>query len=70
MVKVIRYWWYVVPLMFRHSLGRWYVFRDCPKWVLEELVEVAKHDDGACADTSSFLREAVDELTRRNTWKR
>lgn len=70
MLRALRYWLIVIPLMFKHSLGRWYVFRDCPKWVLEELAEVAKHDDEACPDTSSFLREATDELTRRNQWKR
>jgi hypothetical protein len=65
-MRWLAFWWHVTPLMFRHSLGRWYVFRDCPRWVLEELAEVQKHDDNADADTSSFLAEAAAELSRRN----
>lgn len=38
MTRWLLFWWYVLPLMVRHSLGRWYVFRDCPQWVLEEVV--------------------------------
>lgn len=69
-MRALLFWWHVVPLMVRHSLGRWYVFRDCPAWILEELADVAAQDDGACNDTSSFLREAAEELHRRKKWKR
>lgn len=68
MIRWLLFWWHVTPLMARHSFGRWYVFRDCPQWVLEELADV--QDDEACADTSSFLREAREELSRRKTWKK
>lgn len=65
-MRWLAFWWHVTPLMMRHCLGRWYVFRDCPLWVLQELAEVQHADDGADTDTSSFLLEAVAELHRRN----
>ena len=69
MMRWLLFWWYVLPLLVRHQLGRWYVFRDSPQWVLEEVVADVQ-DDGSSADTSSFLREAQEELGRRKTWKR
>ena len=70
MLRDLLFWWYVSPLMVRHQLGRWYVFRDCPTWVVQELADMQEIDDGKESDVSSFFQEATDELHRRNTWKR
>lgn len=68
LIEALLFIWYVTPPIIRHSRGRWYVFRNCPEWVLEELAEVV--EDEADAITSSFLREAREELHRRRTWKK
>lgn len=74
MTKFIIFWWYVIPSIVNHCLGRWYVLRNCPQWVIEELVkleEPCKTDKRAKPDVKSFIQEAIKEreLRMRNKQK-
>lgn len=69
-MRGLLFWWYVLPLMVRHQLGRWYVFRDCPLWVVQELADMQELDDGAEPDVTSFFHQAAEELRKRNQWPR
>ena len=58
------YLYYAIPALWRHMNGRFFVFRDCPDWVVwETAVSSAEHTNNDL--TKSFQEAAQDELRLR-----
>lgn len=57
---------YMVPVVWRHLNGRWYVFRDAPMWLVLEIAgtPIEKEDS---VEIASLIREARKELCTRMT---
>lgn len=68
-MRGILFWWHMAVAMSKHVFGRWYVFRNTPEWVLEELTEVpqALIEEKAPGDYElwEFYKEARRELELR-----
>ncbi|APW38460.1 hypothetical protein RD110_15665 [Rhodoferax koreense] len=58
---------FVFPLIVRHCLGRAYVFRDAPLWVVEAVAKQPLHED---ADFDEFIKDAQEELVLRQRRRR
>lgn len=60
--------WHSVVTMFRHGLGRWFVFRDRPDWFVEEvagLLESIGEDEKPSKDVVAYVHEARAEFDAR-----
>lgn len=65
-MKTLAYYWYIVPIMFKHLRGNWFVFRDAPDWVVEQ----AMNREGATdKDLISLSAEARKEYESRKNKK-
>lgn len=51
---------WLIPAVFMHELGRWYVFRNTPTWVLEE-IECYPDDESI----KNIYSDAIQELSLR-----
>jgi hypothetical protein len=66
-LREVSFWRHVTPVIFKHVFGRWYVFRDTPMWVLEELelMYMVGDDLQRDDDTKGLYIALVNELELR-----
>lgn len=64
-MKSILFWWHSIVIMWRDSLGRWYVFRDRPLWFVEEFAELPLSTD---RDVRNLVYAARMELSLRQRY--
>lgn len=63
MIRFFLFWKHVIVTMWRYESGRWYVFRDTPDWVVNDIADIELEGDGEVDD---FICEArKEQLLRR-----
>lgn len=61
----IVFYWVVVTGYRMLVLGRWFIFRDTPTWVLQEIADAPPCDDPADEEYRQWRGQALDELKLR-----
>lgn len=68
--------WHLIVTMWRHQTGRWFVFRDRPKWFVVAMASEDRKkyepesDPVTEADLNAFAKEARAELRTRHRKER
>lgn len=67
----ILFWKYAISAMIKVETGRWFVFRDTPMFVLEEIARLHRaaiiKDEKLSRTMIEFFTEATVELKQRRT---
>lgn len=67
----ILFWKYAISAMIKVETGRWFVFRDTPTFVLEEIARLHRvtvgKDEKLSLTMIEFFTEATAELKQRRT---
>lgn len=67
MITRIKFWFYIARAMWRVSLGKWFVLRDAPTDVVEQIAALIHHIDSKDSNEVRVLvAQAQEELSLRN----